>query len=115
MRLHAAAASAGRAAPRIVAGLPVAVHDDPAEARAAAAARARVYAGMPNYNRILHAGGASEPADAAVVGDEKSVSKQLTAVLDAGATDIWADVFPVGSDRSASRRRTMDLLRELAT
>ncbi|MFF0014943.1 TIGR03564 family F420-dependent LLM class oxidoreductase [Streptomyces sp. NPDC005374] len=114
-RLHAAAASAGRTAPRIVAGLPVAVHDDRAEARAAAAARARVYAGMPNYNRILHAGGATEPADAAIVGDEKSVSKQLTAVLDAGATDIWADVFPVGNDRSASRRRTMDLLRELAT
>lgn len=112
-RLHAAASAAGRPAPRIVAGLPVAVHGDPAEARAALAARAEVYAGLPNYQRILAVGGATHPAEAAVVGDEASVRAQLQALLDAGATDVWADVFPVGPDRSASRRRTIDLLREL--
>ena len=37
-KLHAAAAAAGRPAPRVVAGLPVAVHDDVTEAREAAAA-----------------------------------------------------------------------------
>src|SRR6266496_2963323 len=35
-KLHAAAAAAGRPSPRIVAGLPVAVHDDEVEAREAA-------------------------------------------------------------------------------
>jgi hypothetical protein len=71
---------------------------------------------MANYQRILDIGGAGSPADAAIVGDEKSVTAQLRALLDAGATDIWAAIFPVGADREAriaSTRRTTDLLREL--
>jgi len=112
-KLHAAAAAAGRPAPRIVAGLPVAVHDDIAEARAAASASSSMYAQMENYTRILEIGGAGTPADAAIVGNESSVTSQLQALLDAGATDIWAAVFPVGDDRRASMRRSKDLLREL--
>jgi F420-dependent oxidoreductase-like protein len=113
-----AASAAGRPAPRIVAGLPVAVHDDEAEARAAAAASSTAYAGMANYQRILDRGTASTPADAAIVGDEASVRAQLKSLLDAGATDIWAAVFPVGGDRDARRasvRRTTDLLKELVS
>jgi alkanesulfonate monooxygenase SsuD/methylene tetrahydromethanopterin reductase-like flavin-dependent oxidoreductase (luciferase family) len=116
-RLHVAASATGRAAPRIVAGLPVAVHDDIAEARAAAAATAQSYAGLPNYQRVLNAAGLDTPADAAVVGDEKSVRAQLNALLKAGATDIWAATFAVGHTRDegvASLRRTKNLLRELA-
>ncbi|QIX49060.1 TIGR03564 family F420-dependent LLM class oxidoreductase [Rhodococcus sp. DMU1] len=112
--LHAAAESAGRPVPRIVAGLPVAVHDDPDEARAAVAATATAYAGMPNYQRILEAGGATNPADVAIVGSEASVRAQLQNLLDVGATDIWAAVFAVGANRKDSVRRTTDLLRELA-
>ena len=112
-KLHAAAAAAGRPAPRIVAGLPVAVHDDIAEARAAASASSSMYAEMENYTRILEIGGAGTPADAAIVGNESSVTSQLQSLLDAGATDIWAAVFPVGDDRRASMRRSKDLLREL--
>ncbi len=112
-KLHAAAAAAGRPAPRIVAGLPVAVHDDIAEARAAAFASSSMYAQMENYTRILEIGGAGTPADAAIVGNESSVTSQLQSLLDAGATDIWAAVFPVGDDRRASMRRSKDLLREL--
>lgn len=113
-RLHAAAAGAGRPTPRVVAGLPVAVHDDEAEARSAAAATSTMYAGMANYQRILDIGGAATPADAAIVGNEASVRRQLQALIDAGATDIWAAVFQVGDDRRASITRTTDLLRELA-
>jgi len=112
-RIHAAASAASRPAPRIVAGLPVAVHDDEAEARAAAAATSAMYRGMAAYQRILEIGDASSPAEAAIVGSEASVRAQLQSLLDAGATDIWAAVFPVGADRSASLRRTTDLLREL--
>jgi F420-dependent oxidoreductase-like protein len=112
-KLHAAAAAAGRPAPRIVAGLPVAVHDDEAEARTAAAAHSTAYAGMDNYRRILDIGDTLTPADAAIVGNEASVRAQLRSLVDAGATDIWAAVFPVGDDRRASVRRTTDLLREL--
>ena len=112
-KLHAAAAAAGRPAPRIVAGLPVAVHDDIAEARAAASASSSMYAQMENYTRILEIGGVGAPADAAIVGNEASVASQLQSLLDAGATDIWAAVFPVGDDRRASTRRSKDLLQEL--
>ena len=58
---------------RIVAGLPVAVHDDEAEARAAAATYSSAYAGMVNYQRILDIGEAASPAEAAIVGDENAV------------------------------------------
>lgn len=112
-RLHAAAA--GRPAPRVVAGLPVAVDDDVAEARAAAVTSSSMYSGMANYQRILAIGGQADPASAAVVGGETSVRTQLQSLLDAGATDIWAAVFPVGDDKRASMRRTTDLLRELVS
>jgi F420-dependent oxidoreductase-like protein len=113
-RINAAAAAAGRPAPRIVAGLPVAVHDDVDEARQKAAKDFANYGVLPNYRRILDIGGAPGPADAAIVGDESSVTAQIQSLFDAGATDVWAAPFPVGDDRSASRQRTRALLRELA-
>ncbi|MEU6201226.1 TIGR03564 family F420-dependent LLM class oxidoreductase [Streptomyces sp. NPDC047061] len=115
-RLHKAASDAGRPAPRIVAGLPVAVHDDPATAREAAARTAAVYGDLPNYRRILEIGGKSSPAEAAVVGNENSVRRQLYALVAEGATDVWAFIVPVGDtgdSRRASVRRTRELLREL--
>jgi F420-dependent oxidoreductase-like protein len=114
-RIRAAAQAAGRPAPRVVAGLPVAVHDDVAEARAAAAQQFAVYGSLPNYQRILEVGGLAGPADVAIVGDEQSVTAQLERIVDAGATDIWAAMFAVGADRTASRDRTRALLTELAT
>ena len=54
------------------------------------------------------------PAEAAIVGDEGAVERQLRSLLDAGATDIWAAVFPAGDDGRASMQRTMELLKQLA-
>jgi len=107
------AAAANGGSPRIVAGLPVAVCDDEAEGRAEAAKQFAGYGMLPNYQRILAHGGIESPGDAAIVGDEASVTKQLQGLLDAGATDVWAAIFPVGGDRRASRQRTRDLLRTL--
>jgi F420-dependent oxidoreductase-like protein len=111
-----AAAAAGRPAPRIVAGLPVAVHEDRAEAREAAGFWSTAFRDMPNYQRILEKGGFSDAADAAISGNERSVTAQLQSLINAGATDIWASVFTLGanrSERAASRQRTTDLLRSL--
>ena len=110
----AGAREAGKAAPRVVAGLPVAVHDDVAEARAAAVTYSTAYAGMANYRRILEIGGAATPAEAAIVGDETAVGAQLRSLVDAGATDVWAAPFPVGDDPKASLGRTRSLLMDLA-
>jgi F420-dependent oxidoreductase-like protein len=112
--IRKAAADAGRPAPRIVAGLPVAVHDDVAEARSAAARQFSVYSSLPNYQRILAHGGIAGPAEAVIVGDEASVTAQVQALFEAGATDLWAAPFPVGDDPAASRARTRALLASLA-
>ncbi len=112
--INAAASSADRDKPRIVAGLPVAVHDDEAEGRQAAAEQFAGYGMLPNYRRLLDHGAADGPADAAIVGDEQSVTAQIRGLFDAGATDFWAAIFPVGTDRKASRQRTRNLLQELA-
>ena len=114
--LRAAAESAGRPAPRIVAGLPVAVHDDVDEARAATTAMSTMYSGMTNYQRIIEAGGGTRPADVAIVGDEDSVQAQLQDLIAAGATDVWAQPIAVGDDRAqrtASLGRTRALLSAL--
>ena len=113
-RIRSAAASAGRPEPRIVAGLPVAVHDDVAQARFAAAGQFAAYGQLPNYQRILSRGGVSGPAEAVIVGDEASVTAQIEALFAAGATDVWAAPFPVGDDRAGSRARTRALLKKLA-
>lgn len=111
--LRQAAAGAGRDEPRIVVGLPVAVCDDEAEGRADAAKQFAGYGQLPNYQRILAHGGCEGPGDAAIIGDEASVTAQLQGLLDAGGTDVWAAIFPVGADRRASRERTRELLRSL--
>ena len=112
--IRKAAADAGRPAPRIVAGLPVAVHDNVAEARSAAARLYQAYGELPNYQRILSRGGITRPAEAVIVGGEDSVAVQVRALFEAGATDVWAAPFPVGDDAAASRARTRALLASLA-
>lgn len=113
-RLSRAAAAAGRDASRVVAGLPVAVHDDVDEGRQAAAEQFAMYGQLPNYQRILAHGKVDGPADAVIVGPEDVVAAEIRALFEAGATDVWAAPFPVGADRSASRTRTRTLLKELA-
>ena len=112
--IRKAAADAGRPAPRIVAGLPLAVHDDVTEARSVAARQFVAYGHLPNYQRILSHGRITGPAEAAIVGDEDSVTRQVLALFKAGATDVWAAPFPVGDDPRASRARTRALLAGLA-
>jgi alkanesulfonate monooxygenase SsuD/methylene tetrahydromethanopterin reductase-like flavin-dependent oxidoreductase (luciferase family) len=112
--IRAAAAAAGRPEPRIAAGLPVAVHDDVAEARSAAAREYASYGRLPNYQRILARGGLSDPGDAAIIGDEASVTAQVEALFAAGATDVRARPFPVGPEPAASVARTYALLADLA-
>ena len=69
---------------------------------------------LPNYRRVLEAGGAQSAGDVAIVGDEASVADQIAALFEAGATDLWAAVFTVG-DRERSKARTRALLAELAS
>jgi F420-dependent oxidoreductase-like protein len=109
-RVTAAAASAGRPAPRIIAGVPVAVTDDVEAGREAAAATFGGYGRLENYRRILDRGAGGEPQAVAAVGSEDDVREQLATYASAGATDLLAAVFPVGDAAQASAERTMELL-----
>ncbi|HZP29029.1 MAG TPA: TIGR03564 family F420-dependent LLM class oxidoreductase [Acidimicrobiia bacterium] len=113
-RITAAAAEAGRPAPRVVAGLPIAVCDDADEGRERAARLFAAYEQIPTYRRMLDRGDAGSPAEVSVIGTEEQVTKRLQSYRDAGVTDLAAAVFAVGDDREASRRRTRDLLASLA-
>ena len=112
-RITKAANEAGRPAPRVVVGLPIAVTDDPEGAKERAARSFQVYGTLPNYKRVLDIEGAGGPADVAIVGRENEVEQQLRDLASAGATDFLAGMFPVGDDVQASLGRTRTLLKGL--
>lgn len=113
-KLRIAAQEAGRRAdPRVVVGLPVAVTDDEAAGREAAAKVFQVYGQLPNYRRMLDVESAPGPGAVAITGTESDVERQVRGLATAGATDLLAQIYPVGDDADASRSRTRDLLRSL--
>ncbi len=115
-RLASAAAAVGRATPRVIAGLPVAVCDDADAARATAERTFGMYNQIPTYRRMLDLGDAGSPGGVAVVGTEAQVTQRLQAFASAGVTDLCAMVFAVGDDHDAkvaSVRRTKEHLATL--
>ena len=112
-RVRAAAEDAGRPPPRVCVSLPIAVTDDEAGLREAAAIQYQSYAHLSNYRTILDIEGVESPADVAVIGSESQVERQLRAFADAGSTDFIASVFPVGGDPAESVARTRGLLQGL--
>lgn len=101
-----AAEEAGRAAPMVIAGVPVCVTDDPGAARAEASKTFQIYGALPSYRAMLDREGAEGPADIAVVGDEETVRKELLRFADVGVTEL--SVAPYGSPDAVSR--TMELV-----
>jgi F420-dependent oxidoreductase-like protein len=113
--MSTAAGEAGRPAPRIVAGIPVAVVRDVDAAKARAAKLFAGYTGIPAYQRIRSAGGEAPLPDIAIIGDEGTVKARLRAYADAGATDLAAAVVGLDDDQPASSKRTIELLSSLVT
>ena len=118
-RITAAADGAGRPAPRIVAGVPVAL------CAAGEVDRARGYASevlghaelSPNYLRLLEHGDARDVGDTMAAGDEAAVAARLRRYRDAGVTDLAARIVPLGEDaaaRARSRARTQEFLASIA-
>ena len=116
--ITAAAESAGRAAPRIIAGIPVCLcRDDEVDAAVARTNRILSEAETsPNYQRLLDRGDARTVGDLLAAGSEASIEKRLRAFADAGVTDVSVRVVPIGDGRDellASSRRTRDYLASL--
>jgi F420-dependent oxidoreductase-like protein len=117
-RITKAAAEAGRPAPRIVAGVPIALCANH-EVEAARSFASKVLGHSeycPNYQRLLDQGDARNEGDLLAAGDESAVIKRLQAFRDAGATDLAVRVLALGRDRDArleSRRRTLEFMASL--
>lgn len=108
--IQEAADSASRPAPRVVAGFPACVSDDPDGARARAAKVFALYGTLPSYRAMLDREGAAGPEDLALVGDEATVSERLEEIQAAGATEVMAALF----GRPEDKDRTRALLGSLA-
>lgn len=102
--IRAAAEAAGRPAPRVVSGFPVAVTAEKERARESAAKIFAVYGTLPSYRAVLDVEGAAGPADVAILGSEEEVTAQLRALAAAGVTDFNASPFPVEGDPGAIGR-----------
>jgi F420-dependent oxidoreductase-like protein len=117
-RITKAAAEAGRPAPRVIAGVPVAIcpNDEVDEARAWANQVLGQAEISPNYQRLLARGDATNMGHILAAGDESAVLARLRAFRDAGATDLAVRLLPFGRHREArieSRDRTLAFLASL--
>jgi len=106
-----AALAAGRAAPRVVAGLLVSVTNDEAAIRGRVAEQFALAGQVPEYRAMLDREGAAGPQDVAVVGDQNAVARHLQRLADAGVTDFIAS--PFGS--TAEQDRAIATLADLAS
>ncbi|ANB10546.1 F420-dependent oxidoreductase [Streptomyces ambofaciens] len=104
----AAAESAGRPAPRIVAIVPGVVTDDVAAAREKAGEQLAFYEQFPSYARVIELSGGRRAVDIAAIGDESAVAAEVRRYRDAGATEVVFTTTDITGD--ADRRRTWELL-----
>ena len=118
-RITKAAEGAGRPAPRVVAGVAMALcasHEvDGAIERANRLLGHAEYS--PNYQRLLEQGDAADVGDMAAFGTEADIERRLRSYANAGATDFSARILPLGNGREeiiASSRRTREFLATLA-
>ncbi|MFG1934086.1 TIGR03564 family F420-dependent LLM class oxidoreductase [Mycobacterium sp. NPDC048908] len=108
--LRQAAGEAGRpeSAVAVAASLPVAVTDDVAGLRARAAEEFALYGQLPSYRAMLDREGYAGPEDAAIIGDENTVSDRLDELAAAGVNEFAAVTFDPSAE---GRARTRALLR----
>jgi len=93
--ISAAAQEAGRAAPRIVCGLPIALTNDVDAAREKIAQDLQVYGMLPSYRAMLDREGVAGPAELSLVGDEATLRTAIQRLRDVGVTDFNAAIMPV--------------------
>jgi 5,10-methylenetetrahydromethanopterin reductase len=104
--LRTAAAEAGRpeGSVKVVAALPVSVTDDVGAMRSLGAQQFAMYGQLPSYQAMLEREGYSGPEDAALIGDEETVSARLDEVRAAGVDEFAAIAFdPSPEGRARSR------------
>lgn len=105
--ISSAAEEVGRSTPRIIAGAPIVLTNDPDSARAKIAQALTIYGQLPSYRKMLDREGVGGPADLAIVGDEQALRDGIARLRDAGANEFNAAIAEV--DEGAFDR-TFDFL-----
>lgn len=94
--INAAAAEAGRPAPRIVCGLPICLTNDVDGAREMIGKTLQVYGMLPSYRAMLDREGVDGPAELSMIGSESDLRAAMGGLRDAGVTDFNAAVMTYG-------------------
>ncbi|MFI5782096.1 LLM class F420-dependent oxidoreductase [Nocardia sp. NPDC051570] len=102
--ITAAAAEAGRPAPRVVCTLPVCVTDDPDAVRDKAGKVFEAYGSLPSYREMMDREGAAGPADLAIVGTEDQVAARIHEIIASGATEFVGSLFTRGDSAARTRK-----------
>jgi alkanesulfonate monooxygenase SsuD/methylene tetrahydromethanopterin reductase-like flavin-dependent oxidoreductase (luciferase family) len=112
--LREAAEQAGRPhnPVRVVASLPVSVTDQVDSARDHAAQQFAIYGRLPSYRAMLDREGHPGPQDAALIGDEKTVTQRIDELRAAGVDEFVG--LPFGHSPE-DRARTRALLHAYAS
>jgi F420-dependent oxidoreductase-like protein len=100
--MNQAADKAGRAAPRVIAGIPMCLTNDVAGARAVAAKDYAIYGQLPSYRAMLDNEGLAGPADLAIVGDEAALRAGVEAMREAGCHDFACSPFGSPEEQAAT-------------
>ena len=119
----AGAEEAGRPVPPLVDGIPICVHDDPYEVRAAVREQV-INPQLPFYQHMFASAGFPEASngewsdamiDATVPhGSESQVEEKLHELFALGITEVMASPILAGRDRAASMDRTLNLLAQVS-
>jgi len=100
--IRAAAAEAGRPAPRIVCALPICVTTDAASAREKINEGLAVYPTLPSYAKMMAKEGAVTPADVGFIGSKEQVTDLIGQLAQAGATEFQAGVTGSRDEQEAT-------------
>jgi 5,10-methylenetetrahydromethanopterin reductase len=99
--------AAGKPASRVVAGFPIVVTRNVAEAREKIGKQLVIYGQLPSYRAMLDREGLKGPAEIALVGDEGALRKDMKRLAEAGVTDFSAAIANV---EEGSIERTLAFL-----
>lgn len=106
-RIDRAAANANAGPPEIITSLPIALTDDVEGAREEANRQFTTYGTLPSYRAILDRGGAANPGDAALLGNEAQLDAELDRLAAAGVTLFNGAIFRT---EQGGPRRTREYL-----
>jgi F420-dependent oxidoreductase-like protein len=97
--INAAAAAAGRDAPRVVCSLPISVTANVAATMTTTNERLEIYGTLPSYRAMLDREGAAGPADVGLFGTRQEVLEKLDELASAGVTEFAAALAGEADDR----------------